>query len=180
MSSSERNPNVSLTLGTSSWRPYRGSSYGRGRGAIHKRAPTVVHKNRSLVLNHTGAGSQTVAELVKSSEATPAAAGDGSNVSWIAKRDRHKQLINPAVYERETQNRLRNMEETRRLKAIKRDEREKAKINRHLQRLSTKVGDPADVIDRPTPATAFYEIIIHGIRFRVTNGGSRLLKIPGT
>lgn len=102
-----------------------------------------------------------------------------SNVSWIAKHDRHRQLINPAVYERETQNRLRDIEETRKLKAVRRDERERRKVQKHLQRYSTQVPLPGQPQGNALPVPSAYEISIHGIRFLVSNGGSRLVKISG-
>ena len=106
-------------------------------------------------------------------------AQSSSNISWIAKHDRHKQLINPAVYQRETQNRLRDIEESRKMKAVKRDERERRKINKHLQRYSTQINLPSQQHGRMPPTPSAYEITIHGIRYQVSNGGSRLVKVPG-
>lgn len=177
---------MDLFKGASTWRPHRGSSYGRGRG-IQKRMSAPVHKNRTLILNNVGNGASagqvpTSSVDDASSEAKHDVSEDArldSTVSWIAKHDRHKQLINPAVYERETQNRIRAMEETRKRKAMERERRERAKVNRHLQRYSKEVALPPQQTDKQALSRPMYEITIQGIRFQVTNGGSRLLKIPG-
>jgi hypothetical protein len=141
-----------------------------------------VHKNRTLILNNVVPQEQTTASDDSASEVkgdNSDNAQSSSNISWIAKHDRHKQLINPAVYQRETQNRLRDIEESRKMKALKRDERERRKINKHLQRHSTQVNLPTQQHGRMPPIPSAYEITLHGIRYQVSNGGSRLVKVPG-
>ncbi|KAI9812098.1 MAG: hypothetical protein M1832_000609 [Thelocarpon impressellum] len=87
-------------------------------------------------------------------------------------------LINAAVYERQVMTRAKDMEETRKAKARSRDEREKRRLNRHLQRLYQQQASTDKSSNGKTGTSPVYEIMIQGIRFRVTNGGSRLLKIP--
>ena len=88
---------------------------------------------------------------------------------WIAKRDRHMQLINPSVYGKETQNRSQAMAETRRQKALQRDQKEKQKIQKHF---FTRDAQPG-----PTSTTpVVHELDIDGLRFQVLNGGSKLAR----
>ncbi|KAI9848632.1 MAG: hypothetical protein M1838_000471 [Thelocarpon superellum] len=159
----------------------RGAPSGRGRGG-RGRATFASHKNRTLVLNNVVNHSGPDATAPDSNEATVANGSlprdaSSSSVGWVAKHDRHKQLINPAVYEREVKARARDMEASRRLKAQRRDEREKAKLARHLQRLSAYAYPSSHPASQIPPTPAQYEITIQGIRFRVTSGGSRLLKM---
>lgn len=103
---------------------------------------------------------------------TEATAGSASG--WVAKTGRHLQLINTSVYEKDTQNRAKAMEETRKQKLKQRDDREKTKLHKHIQRLGGgNIGGPAN------HPTANYEIDVQGIRFRVTKNGSKLTKVEG-
>lgn len=97
-----------------------------------------------------------------------------SATGWIAKRDRHMQLINTSVYDQKTLSRAKAMEETRRLRAQQRDEREKAKINKHFQRNQAHATNTT-----PSSAAIDHTVTINGLLFRVTNGGSRLARISG-
>lgn len=88
------------------------------------------------------------------------------------------QLINPAIYEKQSQDRARAIEETRKLRLKQRDDKEKYKLSKHLERLSdNKVGHSAN--QRPPQALPNYEITVQGIRFRVMKDGSKLAKVPG-
>lgn len=153
-----------------SWAPARGAPYGRARGRAGRVLPPA-RRTRTLILNNSGPGPGPV-------EASPSDAGITSNdgfaqdaqalapQNWVARNDRHKQLINPAVYEKERLARARDLENTRKLKAIRRDERERVKIQRHLQKYSRPTADQGQS----------HEVLIDGVAFRVSNGGSRLLK----
>ena len=95
-----------------------------------------------------------------------------SGSGWVSKRDRHVQLINSNVFDKETQARSKAMAETRRQKAMGRDQKEKQKLQKYLQRNDT----------RPVEATASpakHEITVDGLQFRVLNGGSKLARIRG-
>lgn len=98
--------------------------------------------------------------------------------AWVTKTDRHLQLINPAIYEKQSQQRTKAMEETRKLKLKQRDERERIKLSKHLQRLGTTTRTESKFSNIPT-STPNHEITVQGIRFRVVKSGSKLMKIAG-
>jgi len=85
------------------------------------------------------------------------------------------QLINPAIYEKQSQERARAIEETRKLKLKQKDEREKLKLSKHLQHLDGSATPHTPNIR----TTQNYEIGIQGIRFRVMKDGSKLVKVDG-
>jgi hypothetical protein len=96
--------------------------------------------------------------------------------AWVTKTDRHLQLINPAIYEKQSQQRAKAIEETRKLKRKQRDERERLKLSKHLQR----VKDSLDISGtRTSHTTPNYEILVQGVRFRVLKNGSKLARISG-
>lgn len=153
------------------WRPSRGTYPSRGYG---RGARAQVHRNRTLVLN--GNTTPTI----------PISAGPGGETpdspsmqGWVSKTDRHLQLINTSIYAKETQTRAKAMEETRKQKLRQRDEREKAKFNKHLQRMGGNVDNDAGAQPRSAHPHGNYEISVQGIRFRVTKNGSKLVKVPG-
>ncbi|KAI9746110.1 MAG: hypothetical protein M1818_000791 [Claussenomyces sp. TS43310] len=157
------------------WRPPRGRYPARGysRGA----KPPQVHRNRTLVLNGTTTTSSenTPPQATASSASAPAPA-------WVTKTDRHLQLINPAIFEKQSQERTKAIEETRRLKLKQRDEKERLKLEKHLQRLNARA--PGDITTgHPSGSNSSsrieHEISVQGMWFRVGRGGSKLMKIPG-
>ncbi|KAK0632554.1 hypothetical protein B0T14DRAFT_504528 [Immersiella caudata] len=146
---------------SSGWRrgghPYRG----------HHSARMPVYRNRTLVLN---GNSQN-----KPAETDSGGTSDASTSSWVTKTDRHLQLINSSVYEKESQARTRAIEQTRRQKRTMRDERERTKLVSHLHRMANNGG-----MAPPGQSSADkYEIAIQGIRFVVAKNGSKLVKVPG-
>ncbi|KAF9242733.1 hypothetical protein LCP9604111_7916 [Penicillium roqueforti] len=151
------------------WAPYY---RGRGRG---RRGAAAPHRHRTLVLNTAGAGSTPSAN----SSPAPSSANDSAAVStpsssngWVVKHDRHMQLINPAVYDRKTQDRTKDMERTRKLREQKKTEYEKAKVLRYAQ----GPGTGAVVSTAANPA-AGHQILVNDVPFRVANGGSKLIRI---
>lgn len=103
--------------------------------------------------------------------------GNSSTPAWITKTDRHLQLINTSVFEKEKQQRAKAIEETRQQKLKQRDEREKLRFNRHLHRTG---GTTYSGTTLPTASTAAnYEVNVQGVHFRVVKGGSKLVKVPG-
>ncbi|KAL9638713.1 MAG: hypothetical protein Q9164_001386 [Protoblastenia rupestris] len=145
-------------IASDSWRSPRTAPYPRGRGRH------TTHRNRTLVLNGSGNTS--------SAEENPHKKGDTQSepaTGWIAKRDRHMQLINPSVYGKETQNRSQAMAETRRQKALQRDQKEKQKIQKHFH---TRDAQPGPTLTTPV----VHELDIDGLRFQVLNGGSKLAR----
>lgn len=170
---SSNNPNPA------SWRSPRVAPYSRGRG----RAGRIVanpHRNRTLVLNNkSGALLPSAKELSPDSNPSNTKLVQSedeesiplrSTNRWVTKRDRHMQLINSSVYDKETQARNKAIEETRRQKALQKDQREKQKIERHMNALTSRAGQASNIV---------HEISINGLRFHVANGGSKLVRILG-
>lgn len=89
------------------------------------------------------------------------------------------QLINTSIYDKETQSRAKAMEETRKIKAQQRDEREKLKISNHLHRLASQSTYPNGSNQMVAATATSHEVTVNGTRFRVTNGGSRLVRVSG-
>lgn len=71
--------------------------------------------------------------------------------------------------------RVKAIEETRRQKLKQRDEREKLKLSRHLQRLNASSGSST----MQPSGTTNYEVTVNGIRFTVTKNGGKLVKSSG-
>jgi hypothetical protein len=154
------------------WRGIRGGFAGRGRGYPRGGRVPQVHRNRSLVLNGGVIPSISETASAKPSEdiSTSSSPAPTSTAAWVTKTDRHLQLINPAIYEKQSLQRAKAIEETRKLKLKQRDEQERKKINNHLQRI-------VDSSESTSPSK--YEIIVQGIRFRVVKNGSKLLRVSG-
>ncbi|TVY85446.1 Zinc finger CCCH domain-containing protein [Lachnellula suecica] len=153
------------------WRPSRGGYATRGyRGA----RPGPVHRNRTLVMN--GNGTTTTSEYAAAPQDSESA-NPKAGAAWVTKKDRHLQLINTNIYEKDSQNRAKAMEETRKQKLMQRDAREKTKFNKHLQRLAG--NNYPTLQSHATTAPSNYEINVQGIQFRVAKHGSKLVKVPG-
>ncbi|KAF8540912.1 hypothetical protein BDD12DRAFT_831429 [Trichophaea hybrida] len=160
--------------GTAHWQPpsrstWSGRGRARGRGA-------ATHHHRTLVINNTNSnatGSST-GSLPSTSAATGlSSAGPTSDIKqsqttttsgWVAKRDRHMQWINSSVYDKEVQARTKAMAKTLDDKLQRKEAYEKLKLNRFLQ-------DPQGHSNR--------EVEIGGERYRVTAGGSKLVRLSG-
>ncbi|KAK6540940.1 hypothetical protein TWF694_008322 [Orbilia ellipsospora] len=196
------------SYGSNSWAPARGKigyrSRGRGGGV---RMPTHGHRNRTLVLNSsapasgnssrgetptTGTDDETMADAndgntiptsaSNKATATTVASGSGGNNGggWVAKRDRHMQLINSSVYGQHLQTRAKAIEQTRQDKLKRKEEREKAKLRNFLQGSKQYgiVNTIGRVKSKPTKvATYQHEIVINGARFKITVDGSKLVKV---
>lgn len=143
---------------------HRGGGHFQPRGyRVGKPAP---HRHRTLVLN--GA-------TQPKSDVESGAASDASTSSWVTKSDRHLQLINSNVYEKESQARLKAIEHTRAQKRQQTDDRERAKILSHFKTTATASAPhvPSDAVTKP------YEVVVDGIRFYVVKNGSKLVRVPG-
>lgn len=139
------------------------------------------HRNRTLVLNNKPGPSLFSAKEF-SPDSTPSSTKAvqsededpiplQSTNHWVTKRDRHVQLISSSVYDKETQARNKAIEQTRRQKALQKDRREKQKIERHLDALTSRVGQATNDVA--------HELSINGLRFHVADGGSKLVRIRG-
>ncbi|KAF8455635.1 hypothetical protein BGX38DRAFT_1249061 [Terfezia claveryi] len=171
---------------------YRGSR-GRGRGRGGRAAP--VHRNRTLVLNsgtvpgNCGeSGSQFSIPDVPNiatqqldptiSSASPSQAISGGQ-QWVAKRDRHMQLINSAVYDQQALARAKAMEATRQEKLKRRSERQKLKLKRFLERSKNIVPQTyGTAYGGVGAASSSHEVSVGGIRYHVSAGGNKLVKVP--
>lgn len=159
--------------GYHSWAPQRGTPYGvyRGRRRGYGTA-SPVHRNRTLVLNSSGQNNGVAGDSVSTATSATTHTDDMSGSGWVSKRDRHMQLINNAVYEQKTQQRTQAMEETRQQKLRLREEREKLKLQSHLHSLAT--------YPKPTTSESVaHELLVKDIKFVVTDGGSKLIKVVG-
>lgn len=158
------------------------SSWGRGAGGYQARggrgAKAAPHRHRSLILNNTAnhnGGTQPAGSARPDPDS--GANSDASSSSWVTKKDRHLQLINPAVYEKEAQARSKAMAESTRQKERVADDRERSKLLAHLRGGATPVTPVGYANARPA---AQYEVVVDGIRFNVAKNGSKLVKITGT
>ena len=126
-----------------------------------KRAKPSASRHRTLVINNSG---------------NTSSADDDINHfqpnGWVTKRDRHMQLINTNILDKETRARSKAMEETRRQKAMARDRKEKKKMHTFLQAKTKPTTHASDT-------STVHEIIIDGLRFQVLNGGSKLARTRG-
>ncbi|KAI0152228.1 hypothetical protein F4776DRAFT_600700 [Hypoxylon sp. NC0597] len=157
-------------------RPFRASCYraspypsyrGGGRGGRGRILPT--YRNKTLVLNGQSRPSADSSEGASDPSDPP-------TPSWVAKTDRHMQLINSSVYEKETQQRANAMEQSYRQKQLQKNNREKAAFMASMLHGGTgggQVGFP----NAPTSASP-YEVVVDGIHFRVVQQGSKLVKAP--
>lgn len=158
----------------------RGSSHaypndrGRYRGARSSRGFT--HRHRSLILNQTGErngrSEAPDASFVSQPDHSNHRPNQEDNKSvtpshaWVSKRDRHMQLINSSIYDHKTSIRNKAMEQTRQHKKLRKETREKQKINRHLQLSATSA----------VPALTPHYLVISGVSFQVCNEGSKLAR----
>lgn len=134
---------------------YRGG--GRGGGL-------PAHRHRTLVLNGGNPPN-------KSTDAESDPASDSSASPWVIRNDRHRQLINSSVYEKDAKARTLAIEQTRIQSRTARDQRERAKLMGHFKRVRDARGS--------TNIQGPYEVVIDGVRFLVTKNGSKLIKAPG-
>ncbi|KAI0444830.1 hypothetical protein F4803DRAFT_510682 [Xylaria telfairii] len=134
--------------------PYRG-----GRGKY----PPIYHRHRSLVLN---GGGQPGASSVENQPPDP------TTTSWVSKTDRHRQLINRDIYERETQQRTQAIEKSSIQQQLNKDRREKARFFNNMRQAGLTASS------NPSKPASRYEVEVDGVRFHVTQQGSKLVKAP--
>lgn len=105
---------------------------------------------------------------------------DEAGDKWVAKTDRHMQLINASIYEKESETRKKAIELSKAIKLQKREQIEKAKLARYMQHTSGTHGHPGypqTVVG--DGATAQRQLTIDGIRYLMTNNGGKLVKLSG-
>lgn len=151
-----------------------------GRGVYHRPAPYPQHahrggrgrfqptyRNRTLVLN---GGAPSTASNQENH------APDPTTPSWVTRTDRHLQLINRDVYERETQQRSQAIEQTLQQRRLDKARREKAQFLKNMQQVG---GDVMAASSNSSKPASRYEVDVEGVRFHVTQQGSKLVKAPG-
>ncbi|KAI0020593.1 hypothetical protein F4780DRAFT_742069 [Xylariomycetidae sp. FL0641] len=159
-------PNYATPVSHHRTAPYPSPSYRGGRGR-----PGPTYRNKTLVLN----GQNRSPNSPTDANSAP----DPANPTWVTKTDRHLQLINGAVYEKETQQRANAMEQTARQQQRLRNQREKAKVMNSLRRgAGTNMQGSANTPTASTSSTSRYEIEVDGVRFHVVQQGSKLIKAP--
>ncbi|OCK80533.1 CCCH zinc finger protein [Lepidopterella palustris CBS 459.81] len=165
--------------GASSWAQQRGTPYGVHRGRVTKFAPPA-HRHRTLVLKNVPSPGQETPLVASDGNASGSEATDMSKLAptWVSKRDRHMQLINTSVYDQLSQQRTRSMAVTSEQKQRERNLREKQKLNKHFQDASTQHYSSASGKAQRQEDTKIHEITVDNIRFQVTDGGSKLIRIP--
>ncbi len=112
---------------------------------------------------------------ISNDKENPSTSANNTGTAWVTKQDRHLQLINTSIFEKDSQKRAKAIEQTRQQKLKQRDERETAKLMRYLQRGNNINGTSMGA----TGVTNNNILDVNGIRFRVTHGGSKLVKVPG-
>lgn len=155
--------------------PHRGgyASSWYNRGGRHSQ----VYRNKSLVLNNSTPSTPTRDTAPDNVGAPPPSAKRfKEGPTFVSKTDRHMQLINTDIYEKEANSRAKAIADSHKQKLARRDQRERAKLQRHFQR---STGPRASVASVTTAPLSNYEVDVEGIRFRVAKNGSKLLKLPG-
>ncbi|KAI0841026.1 hypothetical protein F5Y06DRAFT_235737 [Hypoxylon sp. FL0890] len=165
--SAETNRASRASLYRSAPYPPRASPSGGGRGGRGRVPPT--YRNKTLVLNGQSRPSADSTEDASDPS-------DPSTPSWITKTDRHMQLINTSVYNKETQQRVNAMEQSYQQKQSQKNSREKAAFMANMFHGGAP-GASAALPNTPNSASP-YEVEVDGIRFRVVQQGSKLVKAP--
>ncbi|KAI2924461.1 hypothetical protein CBS147343_9145 [Aspergillus niger] len=153
------------------WAPYRGRHYARGRHV----AP---HRHRTLILNNATSGTPGSATPAGTGTDTDGEARSATPNEWVVKRDRHMQLINTSIYDKETQARTKAMEESRQAKAQKRAQVEQARVLNYAQGVGRvhPTGFAAPQVSTADPS-AEYQVFVNDIPFRVSRGGGKLIRV---
>ncbi|KAL8795593.1 MAG: hypothetical protein Q9195_002014 [Heterodermia aff. obscurata] len=143
--------------GSTSWKLPRSTPYPRARGRGGRMSST--HRNRVLILNNPtdpiqNIDSQSSPGIPETKEGSSKEGASGS-ASWVSKLDRHMQLINTSIYDKEKQLRRKAMNETVRKKALAEEHREKARIAKHLQSINNYPGKSTAV---PTSTGLMFQI----------------------
>lgn len=156
--------------------PYTNTHQGVTTSNPHRNRTLVLHKiaNPSLVLHEPRETPVIpIANSMNLNEKQTKQGLANHGTSWVAKNDRHMQLINSSIFDKETQLRSKAMDETRRQKALQRSQMEKQKIAKHLRTLNYPRYQVSSAQHSGT-ASPVYRILINGLSFYVMDGGSKL------
>ncbi|KAL7798557.1 hypothetical protein V8C37DRAFT_368262 [Trichoderma ceciliae] len=152
---------------------HRGNAYRQSSAPYPSRGfsgrPPATRRNRTLHLNASASASGSA-----SSSAAPSPAS--TTPGWVSKNDRHRQLINANIYEKDSQNRAKAIEETMQRKLKEQRHREKKHFGEYLRHQADVAGFTGTSMN--ANSTGINEILVNGIRFRVLEGGKKLVKVP--
>ncbi|EEU48592.1 uncharacterized protein NECHADRAFT_98820 [Fusarium vanettenii 77-13-4] len=155
-------PNLTIiSVLTPSGNTYRNASSPYPARSHRVARPAAPHHHRTLQLNAANTPSSR-----------SASSGAETPPGWVSKTDRHRQLINANVYEKETQNRAKAIEQTRQRKISGHRQREKAQFDEFMKH-------KASASNTQTNPTGRNELSVEGIQFRVVDGGKKLVKVSG-
>lgn len=135
------------------------------RGGRHP----AVHRHRTLHLNASGAATG-------SGNSGDGSASGSDTSGWVSKTDRHRQLINANVYERERKTRSRALQQTRNRNLKQQRHQEKNRFNEFIK---SQTGAAPATVTNSSVTPGRNEITIEGVRFAVLDGGKKLVKIIG-
>ena len=127
-------------------------------------------RNRTLVLNGAADGGS---ESASPSDNAP---------SWVSRTDRHLQLINSDVYEKESQARTKAIEQTRLQKLKQRDHHERSKLRNHFSHLASSTTTKRAAAAAAAAGNSLqstYQVFVESIPFYIAKNGSKLVKVPG-
>ena len=160
------------SYGSYQWTAKRGTPYGvpRGRGSGHV---PKLNRNRTLVVNNSGQSQRGAPPASPGGNSPSTNASDYTGQGWVSKRDRHMVLINNSVYEQKSMERAKAMEQTRKQQQEAHEEQQKVKLQRHDRHLQIKPTTIVSTASKPQ------EIVINSVRFAITDGGSKLIKVSG-
>ncbi|KAI0125801.1 hypothetical protein BJ170DRAFT_685046 [Xylariales sp. AK1849] len=143
---------------------YRATPYQPPRAGFRgTRSHAPTYRNKTLVLNGQSRPSATSGDPTANTN-------ESDSQSWVSRTDRHLQLINSTVFEKDSQTRASAIEQTQRQKRLQKERTEKSRILNFVHK---------NMSSNPTSAASKYEITVDDIRFQVTKQGSKLVRAPG-
>jgi len=158
---------------------HRGSQSTHHSPGTYRRSPYYVPRGRGFGLgrgrgrgrsHYRGASESAGRGLSNSHVATEQNHDSPTDGSWVTKSSGgSRQLISSSVYNQQAKRMTTDEDEKRHLA---RDARERTRLN------SLFAIDNLEPQQAPSLST-FHDISINGVLFRVTNGGSKLVRIPG-
>ncbi|KAL8952950.1 MAG: hypothetical protein Q9222_001169 [Ikaeria aurantiellina] len=146
--------------------------YGRGRGT-YRRGPRnhslILTNNRSVELQNTDAATSDISDGREN--LSPSAA-------YVTKHGRHNQLINASVFEKVTQQRKQNIEESQQSKVLRQDQWERSQMHQYLESLGGE-HVASNTQKQSAPGGKVHEIAVDGLIFQILKGGTKLGRIYG-
>lgn len=162
--------------GATNWAPQRGTPYGYSRGRGGAKPAPPVHRNRKLVLNNSPpAPAATPGNTSEQDDGTVLSSTGNKASAFVTKQGRHMQLINNSIYNKFSQDRAKAMQESFEQRKLQRNERELARLGKHFQLTSASYHPGHTATEAPS-----HVINVGDLRFRVTDGGSKLIRLTGT